>query len=135
MSLNKNKSEIVESFKNLLKKADEVKDLDKSSETVANNRSKDINLVDINLNAESEIQITSERLGIISIKRIPGNPFTKNYKDRNKEKYEKFEYEITQKIDNILKRQLYHWINRELPKYSKSKLRKYIYELLNQLVK
>ena len=29
MSINKNKSEIVESFKNLLKKAEEVQDLDK----------------------------------------------------------------------------------------------------------
>ena len=47
----------------------------------------------------------------------------------------KFEYEITQKINNILNRHLYHWLNRELPKYSKSKLRKYVYELLNQLTK
>ena len=135
MSLNKNKSEIVESFKNLLKKADEVKDLDKSTKIVSNNKSKDINLLDINLNAESKGKSTSERLGIKSIKRIPGNPFSKNYKVHNKEKYEKFEYEITQKINNILNRHLYHWLNRELPKYSKSKLRKYVYELLNQLTK
>ena len=135
MSFNKNKSEIVESFKNLLKKADEVEDLENSTKIITNSISKDINLIDVSLDVESQSQRTSERLGIKSIKRVPSNPFKKQYKEQNRDKYEKFEYELNNKINNILNRHLYHWLNRELPKYSKAKLRKYIYELLNQLVK
>ncbi len=135
MSFNKNKSEIVESFKNLLKKADEVQNLEKNTKIITNINSKDINLFDVTLDIENQSQITSERLGIKSIKRVPSNPFKRQYKEQNREKYEKFEYELNNKINNILNRHLYHWLNRELPKYSKAKLRKYIYELLNQLVK
>ena len=135
MSFNKNKSEIAESFKNLLKKADEVQDLEKSTQIITNINSKDINIVDVTIDVESQSQRTSERLGIKSIKRVPSNPFKKQYKEQNRDKYEKFEYELNNKINNILNRHLYHWLNRELPKYSKAKLRKYIYELLNQLVK
>ncbi len=135
MSFNKNKSEIVESFKNLLKKADEVQDLEKSTQIITKGNRKDINLVDVTLDIESQSQRASERLGIKSIKRVPSNPFKKQYKEENRDKYEKFEYELNNKINNILNRHLYHWLNRELPKYSKAKLRKYIYELLNQLVK
>ena len=135
MSFNKNKSEIVESFKNLLKKADEVQDLEKSTQIITNINSKDINIVDVTIDVESQSQRTSERLGIKSIKRVPSNPFKKQHKEQNWDKYEKFEYELNNKINNILNRHLYHWLNRELPKYSKAKLRKYIYELLNQLVK
>ena len=135
MSFNKNKSEIVESFKNLLKKADEVQNLEKNTKIITNINSKDINLFDVTLDIENQSQITSERLGIKSIKRVPSSPFKRQYKEQNREKYEKFEYELNNKINNILNRHLYHWLNRELPKYSKAKLRKYIYELLNQLVK
>ena len=135
MSFNKNKSEIVESFKNLLKKADEVQDLEKSTQIITNINSKDINIVDVTIDVESQSQRTSEMLGIKSIKRVPSNPFKKQYKEQNRDRYEKFEYELNNKINDILNRHLYHWLNRELPKYSKAKLRKYIYELLNQLVK
>ena len=135
MSFNKNKSEIAESFKNLLKKADEVQDLEKNTKIITNSNRKSINLVDVNLDVETQPQRANERLGIKSIKRVPSNPFKKQYKEQNRENYEKFEYELNNKINNILNRHLYHWLNRELPKYSKTKLRKYIYELLNQLVK
>ena len=47
MSLNKNKSEIVESFKNLLKKADEVQDIEANNENNSNSKSYDINLVNL----------------------------------------------------------------------------------------
>ena len=72
---------------------------------------------------------------IKSIKRIPTNPFNKKNKRTNSDELEKFEYELKNKIDSILNRHLYHWLNRELPKYSKVKLRKYIYEILSQLIK
>ena len=78
---------------------------------------------------------SEERLGIRDIKRIPSNPFKTKKKRYNKIEYEKFEYELTSKTVNIMNRHLYHWLNRELPKYTKSKLRMYIYELLSQLIK
>ena len=50
MSINKNKSEIVESFKNLLKKADEVKGLNENiNETENINVAKKVKLVKLTL--------------------------------------------------------------------------------------
>ncbi|MBF96530.1 MAG: hypothetical protein CFH34_00658 [Alphaproteobacteria bacterium MarineAlpha9_Bin4] len=135
MSINKNKSEIVESFKNLLKKADEVQSLEKNNKSIQQADKNEIKLANVSKKVESNYNNTSERLGIRDIKRVPSNPFKKQYKEQNKEKMEKFEHEVTNKINNILNRHLYHWLNRELPKYSKIKLRKYIYELLTQLIK
>ena len=135
MSINKNKSEIAESFKNLLKKADEAKGLVKNKDLLIKSMHKDVNLNQGSFKVDSETLIASERLGIKDIKRIPSNPFERNNKEKNNEKYEKFEYELTNKITNILNRHLYHWLNRELPKYSKHKLRKYIYEVIRQLTK
>ena len=122
MSLNKNKSEIVESFKNLLKKADEVKDIESNNENNSYSKSYDINLVNLRTTIDDELSKVDERLGIKSIKRIPSNPFNKKNKRINPDKLEKFEYELKSKIDSILNRHLYHWLNRELPKYSKVKL-------------
>lgn len=135
MSINKNKSEIAESFKNLLKKADEAKGLVKNKDLLIKSMHKDVNLNQSSFKVDSEALIGSERLGIKDIKRVPSNPFERNNKEKNNEKYEKFEYELTNKITNILNRHLYHWLNRELPKYSKHKLRKYIYEVIRQLAK
>ena len=135
MSLNKNKSEIVESFKNLLKKADEVQDIEANNENNSNSKSYDINLVNLRTTIKDKLPKVDERLGIKSIKRIMSNPFNKKNKRTNSVELEKFEYELKSKIDSILNRHLYHWLNRELPKYSKVKLRKYIYEILSQLIK
>ena len=77
MSLNKNKSEIVESFKNLLKKADEVQDIEANNEHNSNSKSYDINLVNLRTTIKDKLPKVDERLGIKSIKRIPSNPFTK----------------------------------------------------------
>ena len=135
MSLNKNKSEIVESFKNLLKKADEVQGIEANNENNSNSKSYDINLVKLRTTIDDELLKVDERLGIKSIKRIPSNPFTKKNKRTNSDELEKFENELISKIDSILNRHLYHWLNRELPKYCKVRLRKYIYEILSQLIK
>ena len=143
MSLDKNKSEIVESFKNLLKKADEVQGIELKNQN-KNKKSNDApDIVKAKIKNERAIQntkeisllSTNERLGIKSIKRIPSNPFEKRKKEQNNDEFEKYEYELNTKINNILNRHLYHWLNRELPKYTKIKLRKYIYELLSQLIK
>lgn len=143
MSLDKNKSEIVESFKNLLKKADEVQgielknqnNIEKSNDAPDIVRAKIKNEIAIQNTKEISLLSTNERLGIKSIKRIPSNPFEKRKKEHNSDEFEKYEYELNTKINNILNRHLYHWLNRELPKYTKIKLRKYIYELLSQLIK
>ena len=143
MSLDKNKSEIVESFKNLLKKADEVQgielknqnNIEKSNDAPDIVKAKIKNEIAIQNTKEISLLSTNERLGIKSIKRIPSNPFEKRKKEHNSDEFEKYEYELNTKINNILNRDLYHWLNRELPKYTKIKLRKYIYELLSQLIK
>ena len=143
MSLDKNKSEIVESFKNLLKKADEVEGIELESQNNIKKNNDGLDVVKAKIKNERTIQNTeentllntNERLGIKSIKRIPSNPFGKKNKDHNSNEFEKYEYELNTKINNILNRHLYHWLNRELPKYTKVKLRKYIYELLSQLIK
>ncbi|MDC3024448.1 hypothetical protein OA264_03145 [Alphaproteobacteria bacterium] len=132
--MNKNNSEIVESFKNLLKKAEEAKGLHQGK--LNNNSAKSIKLIKID-DAIREINHSnsSERLGIKSIKRIPSNPFRKKYKKENIENFKKYEFEVSNKITNILNRHIYHWVNREMPKFSRIKLRKHIYNLLSELVK
>ena len=84
---------------------------------------------------EKKYERSNERLGIRSIKRIPSNPFKKKYKQENKEQFKKYEYEASIKITNILNKHIYHWVSREMPKFSKIKLRKHIYTLLRELVK
>ena len=54
MSLNKNKSEIVESFKNLLKKADEVKHIQKETNNIQDMHNYETNLVDERINQVTE---------------------------------------------------------------------------------
>tara|TARA_B100001939_G_C16772330_1_gene543205 strand:+ start:428 stop:838 length:411 start_codon:yes stop_codon:yes gene_type:complete len=136
MSINKNKSEIVESFKNLLKKADEVKGLNENiNETENINVAKKVKLVKIDSDIKRRSVNNFERLGIKNIKRLPDNPFQKKYKEENKEQFEKYEYEASTKITNILNKHIYHWLNREMPKFSRVKLRKHIYNLLSELVK
>ena len=143
MSLDKNKSEIVESFKNLLKKADEVQGIELKNQNNIEKSNDAPDIVKAKIKNERAIQntkeisllSTNERLGIKSIKRIPSNPFEKRKKEHNSDEFEKYEYELNTKINNILNRHLYHWLNRELSKYTKIKLRKYIYELLSQLIK
>ncbi len=143
MSLDKNKSEIVESFKNLLKKADEAQGTELENHNNIKKNNYDLNINETKVKAEKTIENTkeistfnaNERLGIKSIKRVPSNPFEKKNKRNNSDELEKYEYELNAKITNILNRHLYHWLNRELPKYTKIKLRKYIYELLSQLIK
>ena len=70
MSLNKNKSEIVESFKNLLKKADEAQDIEKGSKNIPDNNNYEVNLADMQMQQVIERGNSEERLGIRDIKRI-----------------------------------------------------------------
>ena len=72
MSINKNKSEIVESFKNLLKKADEVKGLNENINKTENIYvAEKVKLVKIDSDIKSRSVNNFERLGIKNIKRVP----------------------------------------------------------------
>ncbi len=135
MSINKNKSEIVESFKNLLKKAEEAQGLEEEKQINPSNQANKVKLVKIDSDVKQKYQSSNERLGISSIKRVPSNPFKKKYKEENKEQFKKYEYEASIKITNILNKHIYHWVSREMPKFSKIKLRKHIYTLLRELIK
>ena len=134
MSINRDKSEIADSFRDLLQKADEM----------ALNKNKDdfiekFNLDDDDRNTfqvnKSERKISSkDRLGISNIKRIPENPFSLNKKIKNGE-YLKNQKELTIKISIILNKHIHYWLQKEMPKFSKIQLEKHIYSLLKHLKK
>ena len=131
MSLNKNKSEIVKSFKNLLKKADELA-VEKKKYTSLNNitdNTREHIKSEYNKNKKK-----IDRLGIRNIKRVPHNPYKKKSKLNNSE-YDKLEKELTSKITNIFNRHINYWLKRELPDYARNKLRIHIYNILLKLKK
>ena len=134
MSINRDKSEIAESFRHLLRKADEM----------ALNKNKDdliqkFNLEEINRNS-SEMNIgqskisSKDRLGISNIKRIPKNPFRLNKKIKSDE-YLKHRKELIIKLSIILNKHIHYWLQKEMPKFSKLQLEKHIYTLLKHLKK
>ena len=98
MSLDKNKSEIVESFKNLLKKADEVQGIELKNKNNIEKSNDAPDIVKAKIKNERAIQNTkeisllsnNERLGIKSIKRIPINHFEKRKKEHNSDEFEKY---------------------------------------------
>ncbi len=134
MSINRDKSEIAESFRNLLQKADEM----------ALNKKKDdliekFNLDDKHNNTEevhvSKIKNSSkDRLGISNIRRIPKNPFSLNKKNKSDE-YLKNRKELIIKLSIILNKHIHYWLQKEMPKFSKLQLEKHIYSLLKHLQK
>ena len=134
MSINRDKSEIAESFRHLLRKADEM----------ALNKNKDdliqkFNLEEIDSNS-SETNIgqskisSKDRLGISNIKRIPKNPFRLNKKIKSDE-YLKHRKELLIKLSMILNKHIHYWLEKEMPKFSKLQLEKHIYSLLKHLKK
>ena len=134
MSINKDKSEIAESFRNLLQKADEMA-LDKKKDDLIkrfNVEENDKNPSEINSN---QINIPSrDRLGISNIKRIPKNPFSLNKKIKSDE-YLKHRKELIIKLSIILNKHIHYWLQKEMPKFSKLQLEKQIYSLLKHLKK
>ena len=129
MSINKDKSEIAESFKNLLQKADEMA-LDKKKDDLIerfNLDENDKNHSDVKSN--QSITSSKDRLGISNIKRIPKNPFILNKKIKSDE-YLKHRKELIIKLSIILNKHIHYWLQKEMPKFSKLKLEKHIYSLL-----
>ena len=134
MSINRDKSEIAESFRNLLKKADEMA-LDKKKDDLIerfNLEENDNNLSEINSNQSTTP--TKDRLGISNIKRIPKNPFSLNKKIKSDE-YLKHRKELIIKLSIILNKHIHYWLQKEMPKFSKLQLERHIYTLLKHLKK
>ena len=134
MSINRDKSEIAESFKHLLQKADEM----------ALNKKKDDLIEKFNLdeNDKSSTEVNNDkskvspkdRLGISNIKRIPENPFILNNKVKNEE-YLKNRKELIIELSIILNKHIHYWLQKEMPQFSKLQLEKHIYSLLKHLKK
>ena len=134
MSINRDKSEIAESFRHLLKKADEMALNKKKDDLIErfNLEENDKNPSEINSN-QSTIP-SKDRLGISNIKRIPKNPFSLNKKIKSDE-YLRHRKELIIKLSIILNKHIHYWLQKEMPKFSKLKLEKHIYGLLKHLKK
>ena len=134
MSINKDKSEIAESFKNLLQKANEMA-LDKKKDDLIerfNLDENDKNHSDVKSN--QNITSSKDRLGISNIKRIPKNPFILHKKIKTDE-YLKHRKDLIIKLSIILNKHIHYWLQKEMPKFSKLQLEKHIYTLLKHLKK
>ena len=134
MSINRDKSEIAESFRNLLQKANEMALEKKKDDLIEsfNLEENDKSAIEINSN---QIKVSSQdRLGISNIKRIPKNPFSLNKKIKSDE-YLKNRKELIIKLSIILNKHIHYWLQKEMPKFSKLQLEKHIYSLLKHLKK
>ena len=134
MSINRDKSEIAQSFRNLLQKADEMALNKKQDDLIEKfNLDEDTeNSTEVN-NYESKAS-SKDRLGISNIKRIPENPFILNNKVKSDE-YLKNRKELIIKLSIILNKHIHYWLRKEMPKFSKLQLEKHIYSLLHHLKK
>ena len=134
MVLNKNKSEIATSFRNLLRKADEMA-LEKKKDDLID-KTKTFYKYEKKINTNNVVQnaISKDRLGIKSIKRIPDIPFKIKNKNKNKEYLEKRK-ELIIKLSIILNKHIHYWLQKELPKFSKVRLEKHIHNLLVNIKK
>ena len=134
MSINRDKSEIAESFRHLLKKADEMA-LDKKKDDLIERFSLEENAKNISeVNSNQNKIFLKDRLGISNIKRIPKNPFSQNKKIKS-DKYLKYRKELIIKLSIVLNKHIHYWLQKEMPKFSKLQLEKHIYSLLKHLKK
>ena len=122
MTVNKNNSDIADSFKNLLKKADEMA-LEKKKDDILD--SKLINDKKNNFNLIDSTVPTLDRLGIKIIKRIPENPFIVKSKNKN-ELYLKKRKELIIKLSMILNKHIHYWLQKEMPKFARLQLKKHV---------
>ena len=134
MSTDRDKSEIAESFRNLLQKANEMALEKKKDDFIErfNLEENDKSAIEINSN-QSKVS-SKDRLGISNIKRIPKNPFSLNKKIKSDE-YLKHRKELIIKLSIILNKHIHYWLQKEMPKFSKLQLEKHIYTLLKHLKK
>ena len=134
MSINRDKSEIAESFRSLLQKADEMA-LNKKQDDLIEKFNLDDNTKNSPVVNNYQSKVSSkDRLGISNIKRIPENPFTLNDKVKSDE-YLKNRKELIIKLSIILNKHIHYWLHKEMPQFSKLQLEKHIYSLLKHLKK
>ena len=133
MTNNKNNYEIVQSFKSLLKKAEQLSHEKKTEKLLEKNKIVKTNF-DVSKKLNFKEDIKNNRLGIKNIKRMPHYPFKKKIRSKEND-YTNYQNEMTIKITNILNKHISFWLMREMPKYVKIKLRKKIYSLLINLQK
>ena len=134
MSIKRDKSEIAESFKHLLQKADEMALDNKKDDLIERfNLEKNDKYPSETYSNQSKIS-SKDRLGISNIKRIPKNPFSLNKKIKSDE-YLKNRKELIIKLSIILNKHIHYWLEKEMPKFSKLQLEKHIYSLLKHLKK
>ena len=134
MSINRDKSEIAESFKNLLQKADEMALDNKKDDLIERLNLEKNNEISSEINIKQSKVSSKDRLGISNIKRIPKNPFSLNKKIKSDE-YLKYRKELIIKLSIILNKHIHYWLQKEMPKFSKLQLEKHIYTLLKHLKK
>ena len=134
MSINRDKSEIAESFKHLLRKADEMALDKKKDDLIEKFNLEENNKSSAEIEKKSSKALSKDRLGISNIKRIPKNPFSLNKKIKSDE-YLKNRKELIIKLSIILNKHIHYWLEKEMPKFSKLQLEKHIYTLLKHLKK
>ena len=134
MSINRDKSEIAESFKHLLQKADEMALDNKKDDLIEKFNLEKNDKKPSEINSKQSKISSKDRLGISNIKRIPKNPFSLNKKIKSDE-YLKHRKELIIKLSIILNKHIHYWLQKEMPKFSKLQLEKHIYTLLKHLKK
>ena len=134
MSINKDKSEIAESFRNLLQKADEMALDKKKDDLIERFNLEENDKTSSEINNKSSKVSTKDRLGISNIKRIPKNPFSLNKKIKSDE-HLKYRKELIIKLSIILNKHIHYWLQKEMPKFSRLQLERHIYSLLKHLKK
>ena len=134
MSINRDKSEIAESFKHLLRKADEMALDKKKDDLIEKFNLEENNKSSAEIEKKSSKALSKDRLGISNIKRIPKNPFSLNKKIKSDE-YLRHRKELIIKLSIILNKHIHYWLQKEMPKFSKLQLEKHIYTLLKHLKK
>ena len=134
MSIKRDKSEIAESFKHLLQKADEMALDNKKDDLIERFNLEKNDKYPSETNSNQSKISSKDRLGISNIKRIPKNPFSLNKKIKSDE-YLKNRKELIIKLSIILNKHIHYWLQKEMPKFSKLQLEKHIYTLLKHLKK
>ena len=134
MSIKRDKSEIAESFKHLLQKADEMALDNKKDDLIERFNLEKNDQYPSETNSNQSKISSKDRLGISNIKRIPKNPFSLNKKIKSDE-YLKNRKELIIKLSIILNKHIHYWLQKEMPKFSKLQLEKHIYSLLKHLKK
>ena len=134
MSINRDKSEIAESFKHLLQKADEMALDNKKDDLIERFNLEKNDKYPSETNSNQSKISSKDRLGISNIKRIPKNPFSLDKKIKSDE-YLKYRKELIIKLSIILNKHIHYWLQKEMPKFSKLQLEKHIYSLLKHLKK